>query len=91
MSLWVGALCINQFDEEEKNDQVCKMALIYSKSYNVSIWLGSDHDDIDSPVSDSAMTFIPKVINPNLHKKLLEDERYVQSWARLFELLRWSW
>ncbi|KAH7409872.1 heterokaryon incompatibility protein-domain-containing protein [Phaeosphaeria sp. MPI-PUGE-AT-0046c] len=91
VSLWVDALCINQFDEDEKNEQVCKMAQIYSKAYNVSIWLGSDHAEIDSPVSDSAMTFIPKVINPNLHARLLNEECFIKSWANLFELLRWSW
>lgn len=91
VSLWVDALCINQFDEDEKNEQVCKMQLIYSKAYNVSIWLGSDHDDVENPVSDSAMAFIPKIINPNLHARLLKEDGFVKSWASLFELLRWSW
>ncbi|KAF1915925.1 heterokaryon incompatibility protein-domain-containing protein [Ampelomyces quisqualis] len=91
VSLWVDAICINQFDEEEKNEQVMKMALIYSKAYNVNIWLGSDDTETDSPVSYLAMSFIPKVIDPNIHAKLLGDEVYVKSWASLFELLRWSW
>jgi hypothetical protein len=91
VSLWVDAICINQFDEEEKNEQVMKMALIYSRAYNVNIWLGSDHAETDSPVSDLAMSFIPKINNPDIHAMLLKDEVYVKNWASLFELLRWSW
>jgi hypothetical protein len=88
ISMWIDALCINQFDEDEKNEQVMKMPLIYSKAYNVNIWLGSD--DPENPVSNLAMTFIPKVINPDLNEVLLEDV-YVKSWASLFDLLKWSW
>jgi hypothetical protein len=91
VSLWVDAICINQFDEEEKNEQVMKMALIYSRAYNVNIWLGSDHAEADSPVSDLAMSFIPKINNPNIHAMLLGEDVYVKNWASLFELLRWSW
>lgn len=91
VSLWVDAICINQFDEDEKTEQVMKMALIYSQAYNVNIWLGSDNLDKDTPVSDLAMSFIPMVNNPNIHGKLLREETYVKSWASLFELLKWSW
>jgi hypothetical protein len=91
VSLWVDAICINQYDEDEKNEQVMKMALIYSKAYNVNIWLGSDDPDTDIPVSDVAMAFIPLINNPNIHAKLLEGETYIKSWASLFELLKWSW
>jgi hypothetical protein len=91
VSLWVDAICINQFDEEEKNEQVMKMALIYSKAYNVNIWLGSDDPVTDIPVSDAAMGFIPLINNPNIHGKLLNEDIYIKSWACLFELLKWSW
>ncbi|KAF2822828.1 HET-domain-containing protein [Ophiobolus disseminans] len=87
--LWVDALCINQYDEEELNEQVVKMALIYGKASKVDIWLGSD--DNDNSVSDAAMAFIPKVIDANMHEKFLGEDVYVKSWASLFELLKWSW
>jgi hypothetical protein len=38
--LWVDAICINQFDLEEKNIQVPLMKDIYSKASVVLIWLG---------------------------------------------------
>jgi hypothetical protein len=89
VAIWIDALCINQFDEEEKNEQVNKMALIYRKAYNVNIWLGADSSD--NLVSDMAMTFIAKVIDPDSHEVLLTDDVYIKSWASLFELLKWSW
>jgi hypothetical protein len=89
VALWVDALCINQFDNEEKAEQVLKMAQIYHKAYNVNIWLGSD-----SPgdlVSNRAMAFIPKVIDPDNHSALLAGDAFIKDWASLYELLKWSW
>lgn len=40
--LWVDALCINQQNIEERNEQVRQMARIYFASYRTIIWLGSD-------------------------------------------------
>ncbi|KAF1830397.1 hypothetical protein BDW02DRAFT_582932 [Decorospora gaudefroyi] len=91
VAMWVDALCINQFDKNEKEEQVSKMAVIYRKAYNVNIWLGSDNPD--NPVSDRAMSFIPKVINLDiqLQETLLTGERHIEDWASLYELLKWSW
>jgi hypothetical protein len=87
--IWVDALCINQNDEVEKQEQVKKMAHIYRNARNVCIWLGSD--DPESRVSDLAMKFIPEALEPNNHQALLHDPQYIPKWASLFELLRWSW
>ncbi|KAG0648879.1 Heterokaryon incompatibility [Hyphodiscus hymeniophilus] len=38
--VWVDALCINQKDPEERNDQVSKMRRIYSQATEVIAWLG---------------------------------------------------
>ena len=44
--LWADALCINQQDILEKNQQVNMMATIYHKAGNVTVWLGPDeHND----------------------------------------------
>jgi predicted AAA+ superfamily ATPase len=42
--LWVDAICINQFDNEERTQQVALMGDIYSQSKEVVIWLGKDLD-----------------------------------------------
>ncbi|KAG9185945.1 hypothetical protein G6011_02501 [Alternaria panax] len=89
VALWVDALCINQFDNEEKKEQVLKMAQIYHKAYNVNVWLGSN--DPSDLVSNRAMAFIPKVIDPENHSALLASDAYIADWASLYELLKWSW
>jgi hypothetical protein len=87
--VWVDALCIDQNDEVEKQEQVLKMAQIYRNATNVCIWLGSDQSG--NNVSDMAMKFIPEAIQPAIHHALLTEARYISKWASLFELLRWSW
>ncbi|KAH8820206.1 heterokaryon incompatibility protein-domain-containing protein [Xylogone sp. PMI_703] len=42
--LWIDALCINQFDIDEKSRQVRAMLLIYKNAFRVIIWLGSAVD-----------------------------------------------
>lgn len=43
--LWIDALCINQEDEEEKNDQVKRMGDIFRLAYRVVVWLGDSTPD----------------------------------------------
>ncbi|KAH7345860.1 heterokaryon incompatibility protein-domain-containing protein [Pyrenochaeta sp. MPI-SDFR-AT-0127] len=89
IAMWVDALCINQFDKDEKEEQVLKMADIYQRAYNVNVWLG--HDSPGHAVSDRAMEFIGKVIDLENHAMLLTDHKYIEDWASLFELLKCSW
>jgi len=39
-TLWVDAVCINQSDLNERNDQVAMMSWIYSRAQTVLVWLG---------------------------------------------------
>lgn len=39
--MWIDAICINQFDDVEKSDQVRLMKTIYSKASKVIVWLGT--------------------------------------------------
>ncbi|USP78129.1 hypothetical protein yc1106_05403 [Curvularia clavata] len=45
--LWVDAICINQYDKEEKEVQVQSMHLIYEKANKVIAWLGPPSDAIN--------------------------------------------
>ncbi|KAL8295073.1 hypothetical protein RB600_000848 [Gaeumannomyces tritici] len=45
--LWVDAICINQGDTDEKNQQVQSMAKIYAKANRVIVWLGDAADNGD--------------------------------------------
>jgi hypothetical protein len=40
--LWIDAICINQEDIEERNEQVKRMSHIYSSAYKVIAWLGEE-------------------------------------------------
>lgn len=87
--IWVDAICINQNDDTEKQEQVMKMAKIYRNARSVCVWLGTDTSE--SRVSDRAMQFIPQAIDPRNYRALLNEPEYIPQWASLFELLRWSW
>jgi Heterokaryon incompatibility protein (HET) len=44
--LWIDAICINQTDNDEKNQQVALMASIYKSAEHVLAWLGGEtHND----------------------------------------------
>ena len=44
-SLWIDAICINQTDIEEKNNQVALMGSMYASAKEVIIWLGEEEAD----------------------------------------------
>ncbi|KAK4118300.1 HET-domain-containing protein, partial [Parathielavia appendiculata] len=49
--LWADAVCINQRDLAEKQEQVPLMASIYRHAGNVIVWLGPEADDSDQVIS----------------------------------------
>ena len=49
--LWVDAICINQEDVNERNQQVKWMADIYSHANRVVIWLGPESADSNRAIS----------------------------------------
>lgn len=56
--LWADALCINQQDIPEKNQQVNMMATIYHKAAIVTVWLGPDRHNDAEAVFDGIKTLI---------------------------------
>jgi hypothetical protein len=51
--LWADALCINQDDLEERNQQVSLMGFIFGRAQTVLVWLGTStgHYDIQEGAS----------------------------------------
>jgi hypothetical protein len=43
--LWIDQLCIDQSSQEEKSHQVQRMAQIYTRANEVTVWLGAEDDD----------------------------------------------
>jgi hypothetical protein len=45
-TLWIDALCINQENIQERNQQVELMSKVYSSALQVLVWLGEGNDKI---------------------------------------------
>ena len=45
VSIWIDAICINQDDVKERNDQISIMGKIYREAQEVYVWLGKGDDD----------------------------------------------
>ncbi|KAE9378546.1 hypothetical protein N431DRAFT_400268 [Stipitochalara longipes BDJ] len=57
-ALWVDQLCINQWDDAEKAEQVNLMRLIYKHCSGCLIWLGEIGDGITVQDAEAAFDFI---------------------------------
>jgi hypothetical protein len=61
-ALWVDAICINQSDIVERNQQIPLMKEIYAKSRAVLVWLDNASTDLDPetsrPYTDIAVDFL---------------------------------
>ncbi|KAM0431459.1 hypothetical protein ACHAPT_005436 [Fusarium lateritium] len=88
VALWVDFLCINQNDATEKTQQLSRMVDIYSSASNVCIWLGESDGD---KRSDTAMAFIPTLMDVAVFDKHARDRKQAGSWYALGELMRDRW
>lgn len=80
-SIWIDALCINQSDEKEKENQIPLMGDIYSKSENAYIWLG----DGDAK-TQRAMAYLrePKLLEYfDLARSIDSDDTNGRPWSAL--------
>jgi Heterokaryon incompatibility protein (HET) len=50
--IWIDAICINQENTEEKEQQIQFMAKIYSQANRVLVWLGEAADDSDQALEE---------------------------------------
>lgn len=81
VKIWADALCINQLDVEERNNQLLKMGAIYRRAASTIVWLGPATDD-----SDQAIMRMEEVINLPIEDRLsfvsslrLDDWKAVES------------
>ncbi|KIV78733.1 hypothetical protein PV11_06349 [Exophiala sideris] len=58
MHIWTDAICINQEDPLERNEQVRQMSTFYSKASSVLVWLGEE--DLTSKM---ALQFVSQIIS----------------------------
>ncbi|KAI1172882.1 heterokaryon incompatibility protein-domain-containing protein [Nemania sp. FL0916] len=100
--IWIDAICINQDNLDEKNDQVAMMGEIYGKSWGTFIWLGEEDcfSQIAIPLLEELTMFSGdwnslrnwswEDVNNDLLKRGLP---FIPSWdfVCLFAFLRRSW
>ncbi|KAF3020158.1 hypothetical protein E8E14_009450 [Neopestalotiopsis sp. 37M] len=95
--LWVDQICINQKDDEEKNQQIPLMSSIYRYATNTAIWLGAEESG-----STSAMQLLDDVntrlqfseaidINPKEFERLQLPREDSTQWRDLKNLLKRPW
>lgn len=103
--LWVDAICINQKNTAERNNQVQQMARIYQEAKHVHVWLGPYEQNEPSKL---AMSFLKEIDTrvlactgsqsqlERVHewiREIFDDKSYVNKWkalARLWERHYWS-
>ncbi|KAH7322449.1 heterokaryon incompatibility protein-domain-containing protein, partial [Stachybotrys elegans] len=71
VTLWADAICINQIDLKEKNEQVPLMGRIYSQANKVKVWLGFTDEDM-TPTADlvSKLTTLAAMYSQQLNVTL---------------------
>ena len=68
--IWTDQICINQQDQEERSQQVMLMHEIFSKSVQVSIWLGKD----TQPYEDGILYLLKLLAHTNYLNAQLDDD-----------------
>jgi hypothetical protein len=88
--IWVDAICMNQTEsedgEEEVKQQVRRMGDIYNSAYSVCVWLGAG-----SPQTDRAMKFIEDMVILDKFDNMVQSQDYKEDWLALMELMKWQW
>ena len=89
--LWVDAICINQNDTLEKEQQIRIMAKIYALASHVVIWLGNAAENSDQALEeirlvgsreDSSNSSSPKMTQQDAVLALLQRPWFRRIWVR---------
>ena len=103
--LWADAICINQHNITERNQQVRLMRHVYERAERVVVWLGAE-----TQFTYLGMPLIPKLVAADKKSDSSEDQgalirrgiavvlrendlpqRYDDAWKGFFELVQRSW
>ncbi|KAF2731829.1 hypothetical protein EJ04DRAFT_394066, partial [Polyplosphaeria fusca] len=83
---WIDAVCINQQDNFEKASQLAQLLSIYSKAFNVCIWLGPDDGE---GLGYRALHFIANIINLKFLDQTVKVNHLGEVAARSWFQRRW--
>ncbi|KAE9376524.1 HET-domain-containing protein [Stipitochalara longipes BDJ] len=84
--IWIDAICINQGDISERNEQVKLMGIIYAKAQKVVVWLGEEADFSSEGVS-LAQELCDKRQNRDELVKILQQSGVAHRFQALWYLL----
>jgi hypothetical protein len=84
--LWVDAICIDQNNNPERSTQVTKMAEIYNRASNVSVWLGSGNLQ-----SKLAFDFMKDLLQGTNLDRFVKDPSSIAHWEALANLMKNQW
>lgn len=85
--LWIDAVCINQKDLDERNEQVLQMRDVYTKAESVIVWLGKQqsHDELAF-----LLTRHPDLLRLHEFRRallsLLHKPYFTRVWVRAFHM-----
>lgn len=82
----MDALCINQEQKEERQQQVGSMAKIYNNAQHAAIWLGDGDEE-----SDRAMKFMGKIVQLPVLDRALKEQSNCEDWRALKNLMMRTW
>lgn len=88
--IWIDAICINQKDVEERNQQVQLMPEIYRLADQVTIWLGPSADDSDYAMEVAQVwecEHLQKKNHLDLIEKIRQGEFDERAWVAIRKFL----
>lgn len=74
--MWIDQICIDQANNAERAQQIGLMANIFSKAYQVDVWLGQENADLVTPGMKLLAAMHER--DGNIYDYLAEPERYAQ-------------
>lgn len=92
--LWIDAICINQSDISERNDQVTKLHWIYQRAERVVIWLGEHSDDSRAAIKQLEMLSVDDCDGhqvENAHHASRRSPAMLARWVPIYHFFSRSW
>jgi hypothetical protein len=71
--IWVDAVCINQKNEQEKEQQIQYMAKIYAQANRVVVWLGEAADNSDQALEEIRVAGDGKKSSSSLSPEMIQQ------------------
>lgn len=84
--LWIDAICIDQYSNEDKEKQLGRMGDIYNEAGTVVVWLGLLDDNLRNGIK-----FVQELQNLHQLEDFLSNDRHQDGWLGLTMLSRNPW